>query len=129
MPKNLLSWTATSAFSATITGPTIRHLLGVLEDHGVPAGRLYIHREPATLLVMDIALLPDWRGRGIGTALMQWVCSQARAAGKSVTVSVEKYNRAQTLYRQLGFRQISTKAYIGPWNGARRKTKAPLGVS
>ena len=52
-------------------------------------------------------LLPDWRGRGIGTALMQWVCTQARAAGKSVTVSVEKYNRAQTLYRRLGFREIS----------------------
>jgi ribosomal protein S18 acetylase RimI-like enzyme len=80
---------------------------GVLEDRGVPAGRLYVHREPATLLVMDIALLPDWRGRGIGTALMQWVCAQACAAGKSVTVSVEKYNRAQTLYRRLGFREIS----------------------
>ncbi len=79
----------------------------VLENHGVPAGRLYVHRAPATLLVMDIALLPGWRGRGIGTALMQWVCAQARAAGKSVTVSVEKYNRAQTLYRRLGFREIS----------------------
>jgi ribosomal protein S18 acetylase RimI-like enzyme len=80
---------------------------GVLEDHGVLAGRLYVHREPTTLLVIDIALLPDWRGRGIGTALMQWTCAQARAAGKSVTVSVEKYNRAQTLYRRLGFRDIS----------------------
>jgi GNAT superfamily N-acetyltransferase len=80
---------------------------GVLEDNGVPAGRLYVQRGPNTLLVMDIALLPDWRARGIGTALMQWICAQARATGKSVTVSVEKYNRAQTLYRRLGFREIS----------------------
>jgi len=79
----------------------------VLENHGVSVGRLYVHRAPATLLVMDVALLPDWRGRGIGTALMRWVCAQACAAGKSVTVSVEKYNRAQTLYRRLGFREIS----------------------
>jgi ribosomal protein S18 acetylase RimI-like enzyme len=79
---------------------------GLLEHHSAPAGRLYVHREPATLLVMDIALLPDWRGRGIGTALMQWVCAQARAEDKSVTISVEKFNRAQTLYRRLGFREI-----------------------
>jgi ribosomal protein S18 acetylase RimI-like enzyme len=80
---------------------------GVLEDNGGPAGRFYVHREPNTLLVMDVALLPEWRGRGIGTALMQWICAQARASDKSVTISVEKYNRAQTLYRRLGFREIS----------------------
>lgn len=92
---------------------------GVLEDHGMPAGRLYVHREPATLLVIDIALLPDWRGCGIGTALMRWVCTQARAAGKSVTVSVEKYNRAQTLYRRLGFREISDEGvhWAMEWRG------------
>jgi hypothetical protein len=38
---------------------------------------------------------------------MNWVCIQARAASKSVTVTVEKFNRAQTLYRRLGFREIS----------------------
>jgi ribosomal protein S18 acetylase RimI-like enzyme len=80
---------------------------GVLEDGGVPMGRLYLERRVATLLVIDIALLPEWRGRGLGTALMQWICAQAHAAGKSVTVVVEKYNRAQTLYRRLGFREIS----------------------
>ena len=80
---------------------------GVLEDHGTPMGRLYLQRRITTYLVIDIALLPAWRGRGLGTALMKWVCTQARAAGKSVTVTVEKFNRAQTLYRRLGFREIS----------------------
>lgn len=80
---------------------------GVLEDNGVPMGRLYLERRGMTLLVIDIALLPEWRGRGLGTALMEWVCAQARAAGKTVTVAVEKYNRAQTLYRRLGFREIA----------------------
>jgi GNAT superfamily N-acetyltransferase len=79
----------------------------VLEDHGTPMGRLYLQRRITTYLVIDIALLPEWRGRGLGTALMKWVCTQARAAGKSVTVTVEKFNRAQTLYRRLGFREIS----------------------
>lgn len=79
----------------------------VLEDNGVPMGRLYLERRATTLLVIDIALLPEWRGRGLGTSLMEWVCVQARAAGKSVTVAVEKYNRAQTLYRRLGFRETA----------------------
>jgi GNAT superfamily N-acetyltransferase len=78
----------------------------VLEDNGVPIGRLYLERRATTLLVIDIALLPQWRGRGLGTALMEWVGAQAQAAGKSVTVAVEKDNRAQTLYRRLGFREI-----------------------
>jgi ribosomal protein S18 acetylase RimI-like enzyme len=55
--------------------------------------------------VLDIALLPEWRGRGIGTALMRAVCEETAAAGKAVSVAVEKFNRAQTLYRRLGFRE------------------------
>ena len=80
---------------------------GLLEDNGVAMGRLYLERRATTLLVIDIALLPQWRGRGLGTTLMEWVCTKAHAAGKSVTVAVEKNNRAQTLYRRLGFREIA----------------------
>jgi ribosomal protein S18 acetylase RimI-like enzyme len=80
---------------------------GVLEDNGVPIGRLYLERRDTTLHILDIALLPEWRGRGIGTALMEWICAQAGAAGKSVTIAVEKFNPAQKLYRRLGFCEIA----------------------
>jgi ribosomal protein S18 acetylase RimI-like enzyme len=80
---------------------------GVLESNGVPMGRLYLDRRETTLHILDIALLPDWRGRGLGTAIMEWVCAEADAAGKSVTIEVEKFNPAQTLYRRLGFREIT----------------------
>jgi ribosomal protein S18 acetylase RimI-like enzyme len=80
---------------------------GVLEHNGVPMGRLYLERRRTTLHILDIALLPEWRGRGLGTAIMEWVCAEASAAGKSVTVEVEKFNPAQTLYRRLGFREIA----------------------
>jgi hypothetical protein len=40
---------------------------------------------------------------------MEWVCAQADAAGKSVTVAVEKNIGAQTLYRRLGFREIADR--------------------
>jgi ribosomal protein S18 acetylase RimI-like enzyme len=77
----------------------------VVEHAGTPVGRIYVERQDRLVTVLDIALLPEWRGRGIGTALMQAVCEETAAAGKAVSVAVEKFNRAQTLYRRLGFRE------------------------
>lgn len=79
----------------------------VLEERGVPAGRLYLDRQADTLLIVDIALLPPWCGRGIGTALLEAMFAEARLAGKGVTISVEKFNPAQRLYRRLGFREYA----------------------
>jgi ribosomal protein S18 acetylase RimI-like enzyme len=79
----------------------------VLEKDGIPAGRLYVDRQANTLLVVDIALLPEWRRRGAGTALMEAVMAEARAAGKTVGMMVEKHNPAQRLYRRLGFREVA----------------------
>jgi GNAT superfamily N-acetyltransferase len=79
----------------------------VLEKNGVPAGRLYVDRQANNLCVIDISLLPEWRGHGTGTALMNALCAEARAAGKKVSIAVEKFNPAQTLYRRLGFREVS----------------------
>jgi ribosomal protein S18 acetylase RimI-like enzyme len=80
---------------------------GILEQGGQPAGRLYVDRQNTVLLVVDVSLLPEWRGRGIGTALMHAVCAEAAAVGKAVSIAVEKYNPAQRLYRRLGFREVS----------------------
>ena len=90
----------------------------VLERRGAPIGRLYIDRRDDTLIVHDIALLPEWRGGGVGTALMQAVCNEARSAGKKVSVAVEKYNPAQRLYRRLGFRETSNEGvhWIMEWS-------------
>jgi ribosomal protein S18 acetylase RimI-like enzyme len=79
----------------------------VLEAQGVPAGRLYLDRQADTLLIVDIALLPEWCGRGIGTALIEAMFAEARLAGRGVTISVEKFNPAQRLYRRLGFREYA----------------------
>ena len=79
----------------------------ILEAGGVPAGRLYVDRQAGTLLIVDVALLPEWRGRGVGTALIEAVFDEARHAGKEVSISVEKFNPAQRLYRRLGFREYA----------------------
>ncbi len=72
---------------------------------GSAIGRLYLRETDDALHVVDISLLPEWRGRGIGGALLREVLEQAAAAGKSVTLSVDRRNRAQLLYRRLGFVQ------------------------
>jgi ribosomal protein S18 acetylase RimI-like enzyme len=70
-------------------------------------GRLYVDRGEAAWLVLDLALLPEHRGRGIGTRLLIEVLAEAGAASKPVHMHVERFNPAQRLYDRLGFRQIA----------------------
>ncbi|MBV9196331.1 MAG: GNAT family N-acetyltransferase [Solirubrobacterales bacterium] len=72
-----------------------------------PVGRLYVHRGARAILVIDVALLPRHRGRGIGTSLLRRVMCEARAVGKPVHVHVERFNPARRLYERLGFRQVA----------------------
>jgi len=70
---------------------------------GELVGRLYLGRIDDELRVIDIALLPDRRGRGIGTSLLAWVTAIADSEGRSVTLHVEPWNPAKRLYERLGF--------------------------
>ena len=73
---------------------------------GEPAGRLYVDRRADEIHVVDIALLPEHRGRGLGTRIMCDVLAEADAAGKRVTIYVERFNRALSLYERLGFAHV-----------------------
>lgn len=70
---------------------------------GEPVGRLYVDRAPADLCVVDIALLPTARGRGIGGRLMRALLDEAAAAGRAVILHVETNNPAFGWYQRLGF--------------------------
>jgi ribosomal protein S18 acetylase RimI-like enzyme len=70
---------------------------------GELAGRLYVDRGEDEIRIVDIALLPERRGRGIGGALLRDLLAEADAGGKSVTIHVERVNPALRLYERLGF--------------------------
>ena len=70
---------------------------------GEPAGRLYVHRGPSEIRIVDIALLPEHRGSGIGSSLLRDLLAEADESGKSVTIHVERMNPALRLYERLGF--------------------------
>ena len=75
----------------------------VIEADGEPAGRLYVDRRPGDLRIVDIALLPDFQGRGIGQRLVSDLQRQAAAEGRIVSIHVEVHNPAARLYERLGF--------------------------
>ncbi|HYG24788.1 MAG TPA: GNAT family N-acetyltransferase [Verrucomicrobiae bacterium] len=74
-----------------------------------PGGRLYVHRTQEEIRVMDIALLPEFRGKGIGTLLLNQLFAEGRSSGKSVGIHVEIFNPAVRLYQRLGFRKMADK--------------------
>jgi ribosomal protein S18 acetylase RimI-like enzyme len=81
----------------------------VIMRAGNGAGRLYIDRNAREHSVIDIALLPEHRGHGLGAAIMRDLMDEAAAAGKPLTIYVEKFNPALRLYRRLGFQTVEDK--------------------
>lgn len=72
-----------------------------------PVGRILVDESDATITLIDVALLPEYRNRGIGRQLLDNLIEQARGAQKPVILHVSKINRARNLYERLGFRQVS----------------------
>ena len=77
----------------------------ILQDES-PIGRVYVHRMPGEICVVDIALLSEHRGRGIGSALFAELINEARATFSEINLHVEPNNPAQRLYTRLGFRLV-----------------------
>jgi GNAT superfamily N-acetyltransferase len=75
----------------------------VIVVDGADAGRLYVDRSTDEIRVVDIAVLPEFRGRGVGGTLLGAVLDEARETGRTVVIHVELMNRARTLYDRLGF--------------------------
>jgi ribosomal protein S18 acetylase RimI-like enzyme len=81
-------------------------LLQIIEKDGVALGRLYVAHWEREIRIMDIALLPEHRGAGIGTRFLRDLQEEAGAAEKSLTIHVERFNRALELYERLGFKTV-----------------------
>ena len=79
----------------------------IIEAEERPIGRLYVQRGAKEIRLMDIALLPNWRGRGIGGACLRAVLREAQAANLPVTLHVEPGNPARRLYLRAGFRRVA----------------------
>lgn len=70
-------------------------------------GAMLVIRDEAEIHLADIALLPEYRDRGIGTFLLQNLLTEAAQARKPVRLQVIQVNRAFRLYQRLGFSTVN----------------------
>jgi ribosomal protein S18 acetylase RimI-like enzyme len=87
---------------------------------GQPAGRMIHACTEDGLLLMDIALAPAFRNRGLGTQVLRRLQEEARSASLKMVLHVEKGNPALALYQRLGFRVTGSDALrcFMQWNFA-----------
>ena len=75
----------------------------VIWQSGIRVGRLLVDRSLPGYRLIDIALLPEWRGKGLGTQILQVLAEEARVHNVSLHLDVRPGNPAARLYHRLGF--------------------------
>jgi ribosomal protein S18 acetylase RimI-like enzyme len=81
--------------------PGAHHLIIVIDDRR--AGRFLVSQTLDELHLIDLALLPEYRNRGVGGALLRDALEAASRAGLPARLHVLKTSRAIRLYERLGF--------------------------
>lgn len=66
-------------------------------------GRLYTNETENNIHIIDIALLPKYRNKGMGKFLLQQLIAKAKKQQKTISLQVIKTNPAKNLYNRLGF--------------------------
>jgi ribosomal protein S18 acetylase RimI-like enzyme len=80
----------------------------IIELEGRAIGAITTDSVHGALELVDIAVLPELCGRGIGTAAIGELRGRALAGGRVLRLSVYRTNtRALALYQRLGFRQVA----------------------
>lgn len=76
----------------------------IIQFRGTDVGFLSTASTPDTLKVNQLFILPEYQGKGIGSACMMRLVDDARLEGKSVALQVLKVNtRGTAFYQRLGF--------------------------
>ena len=81
--------------------PAAEHSMIMREAQAV--GRLYVARLKDEIRIVDITLLPEHRGAGVGSELLAQLMEEAGNAGKPLRIYVESFNRSLGLFERLGF--------------------------
>jgi len=76
-----------------------------------PIGLLKVDRTFTNIEVLQLQIDPSQQGKGIGKKILEDILEEASLAGKTVSLSVLKTNKAQHLYKSLGFRTVDEDQY------------------
>lgn len=94
--------------------------LGLATVHGAPAGCIALRRfDEQRAEAKRLYVRPEFRGRGIGRSLMEWVIAEARRAGyrEMVGDTMPVMATALEMYDRMGFERIDAYADM-PTEGA-----------
>jgi ribosomal protein S18 acetylase RimI-like enzyme len=81
----------------------------IVELREVPTGRIVVERPGDMVHIVDLAIVPSMRNRGIGTAMMRTLMDEAAQAELPVRLKVASSNDpSMRLYLRLGFVPIET---------------------
>lgn len=80
-----------------------RHFVVVLADSGEQVGRLWVSRGDSEIGILDVTVLSEYRGRGIGSTVVGSLVDEAQRDGKSVVVYVETFNPSQEFFARRDF--------------------------
>ena len=70
------------------------------------AGRLFTGETENEIRLLDITILPEFRGQGIGTNLLHRLIQRSNKVQKKISLHVIASNPALKLYQRLGFVHI-----------------------
>lgn len=92
----------------------------IVQLDGVDIGRLIVDRQDDQMRIIDLSLLTEYRGRGIGTDILRSLLNEAHGGKVPVRLHVEKQSPALNLYLRHGFRKIGDTGhhYAMEWNPA-----------
>jgi GNAT superfamily N-acetyltransferase len=71
--------------------------------NGEAGGQLYLDRQVNQFVVVDFALMPEFRRLGLGSRIMASVQADAAAGGMRITGHVHRANPAARFWQRLGF--------------------------
>lgn len=77
----------------------------IIEWNKKDVGRLYLWETDEQIRIMDIALFSEYRGKGIGTSILNHLIEDSEKSGKKLNIHVEHNNPALGLYERMGFKK------------------------
>lgn len=68
--------------------------------------------------VLNIAVIPEFRGKGIGSAMLEQLLQEAGAVFEQISVSLLQDSKAVQLFKKLGFAKVEASEGKSPVDGS-----------
>lgn len=95
----------------------------ILKLDETPIGRLYVAELADEIRIIDITIFSEFRGKNIGTGLIEEILHDANEKNKAVQIYLETNNQSANLFARLGFVPIADDGVYQLWRkSAQSKT-------